>query len=379
MLPVKRRLPPMKKKETILEMDLEKKEDEVLVQPENVNQNNNQMPDYLRLAENQHTLQTFMRMRQRNIQDGAIKINIEPDDLANENVDLYENKGINLEPPVLNEKLANNVEYHIQSVNKNRFFKLPKAGVERIEKKEKKKRAPAIAERAKEIPPEVNEKKALELLQIATEEEMFNKFDIQLRAHIKNLNNKITLLFLVAGGLLAGASLLNMLLLLQYLDYDQFINSYSYSAREIFNFIHAFTFCTLVGNGLKFLSNYKRCKFFNSDNMSMSAFDISSVYKLKRSMLFSGVIVFCILILNLVSTVIFAIMLSLSPYVPMINYQKYTSSELITQNQFSLFSTLFTVCNILAMIIFILNIFDLDLLRDDESESKGDEMSDDPK
>ena len=259
MLPVKRRLPPMKKRETINEREEDKKEDENLIVPDNRNNDQNQLPDYLRMAESQHTLQTFMRMRQRNLQDGAIKINIEPDDLANENIDLYENKGINLEPPVLNEKLANNVEYYIQSVNKNMYFKIPKESGEHIEKK-KKKAAPLPTPEAKELPHEINEKKALELLQKATEDEMFKKFDIQLRAHIKNLSSKITLLFLVAGGLLAGASLLNVLLLLQYIDYDTFVNSYSYSAREIFNFIHAFTFCTLVGNGLKFLSAYKRCK-----------------------------------------------------------------------------------------------------------------------
>jgi hypothetical protein len=146
-------------------------------------------------------------------------------------------------------------------VNKNMYFKIPKESGENIEKK-KKKAAPLPTSEMKELPLDINEKKALELLQKATEDEMFKKFDIQLRAHIKNLSSKITLLFLVAGGLLAGASLLNILLLIQYIDYDTFVNSYSYSAREIFNFIHAFTFCTLVGNGLKFLSAYKRCKLF---------------------------------------------------------------------------------------------------------------------
>jgi hypothetical protein len=70
-------------------------------------------------------------------------------------------------------------------------------------------------------------------------------------------------------------------------------------------------------------------------------------------------------------------MLSLSPYVPKINYQKYTSSELITNTQFSLFTSLFLVCNFLSMIIFILNIFDLDLLRDEEDIEE--EISDDTK
>jgi hypothetical protein len=259
MLPVKRRLPPMKKRVTNQEREEDRREDENLIVPENRNNDLNQLPDYLRMADSQHNLQTFMRMRQRNLQDGAIKINIEPDDIANENVDLYENKGINLEPPVLNEKLANNVEYHIQSVNKDRYFKIPKESGEHIEKKKKRAVVRQVTE-TKEIPSEINEKKALELLQKATEDEMFKKFDIQLKSHIKNLTNKITLLFLVAGGLLAGASLLNILLLLQFIDYETFVNSYSYSAREIFNFIHAFTFCTLVGNGLKFLSAYKRCK-----------------------------------------------------------------------------------------------------------------------
>lgn len=267
MLPTKRRLPPMRRKDQARDLQDEQYDKEIeneeinQIQPQ-TNPVNNNIPEFLKLSENQHTMQTFIRMRQRNIQDGAIKINIEPDDLANENVDLYENKGINLEMPVLNDKLARNVEYYIQGLNKNKFFKLPKEGVEQIEKKKIKKKRKTEKVINEKDQPILNEKKALELLQKATEEEMFNKFDIQLRAHIKNLTSKITLLFLVAGGLLAGASLLNILLLLQYIDYSQFIITYSYSAREIFNFIHAFTFCTLVGNGLKFLSAYKRCKYF---------------------------------------------------------------------------------------------------------------------
>lgn len=75
-------------------------------------------------------------------------------------------------------------------------------------------------------------------------------------------------------------------------------------------------------------------------------------------------------------------MVALAQYVPAINYQKYVfeNEELISQSTFRLYSTLFTICNIISMLIFILNIFDLDLLRDDESEvNAGEDVSDDPK
>jgi len=58
-----------------------------------------------------------------------------------------------------------------------------------------------------------------------------------------------------------GISLINLLLLYQYLNFADFIKTYSSSIREIFNFTHTLTFGSLVGTGMKFLSSYKKCKF----------------------------------------------------------------------------------------------------------------------
>ena len=59
-------------------------------------------------------------------------------------------------------------------------------------------------------------------------------------------------------------------------------------------------------------------------------------------------------------------MLYLSSYIPLINYTKYSTKQLIENDSFVLFATLFTVCNIISILIFILNIFDLDVLRENE-------------
>ena len=50
----------------------------------------------------------------RHLADGAVNLNIENDDLANDNYGLYDDKTINLEKPKINENISKeNTEYYI--------------------------------------------------------------------------------------------------------------------------------------------------------------------------------------------------------------------------------------------------------------------------
>jgi hypothetical protein len=158
------------------------------------------LPEFLRSIDNEQLLQTYQRMRDRNFLDGAVQLNVEPDDIANDNLELYDNKGINVEPPLLNENLACEKEYYVQSVSKGKYYRIPKEGVDKLQRKVKKKSEPV----KKEL---ITEKRVLDI-QKETEDEIFNKFDRQLKIVINDLSNKITLIFLVAGGFLAGKALL---------------------------------------------------------------------------------------------------------------------------------------------------------------------------
>jgi len=103
-----------------------------------------------------------------------------------------------------------------------------------------------------------------------------------------------------------GISLIHLLLLFEYNNYDNFLLMYSNTAREIFNFTHAFTFGSLVGNGIKFLSAYKRCKikiiYYILDKLSaFQYFEAASITSMKKSMIFSGIILTCKIIITIVS------------------------------------------------------------------------------
>jgi hypothetical protein len=155
------------------------------------------LPEFLRAIDNDQLLQTYQRMRDRNLLDGAVQLNVEPDDIANDNIELYDNKGINLDLPLLNEHLAREKEYYIQSISKDRYYKIPKEGIEKLEKRGK------IQKKVEVKKEEGRVTKALDV-QRETEDEIFNNFDKQLKQVINDLSNKITLLFLVVGGFLAG-------------------------------------------------------------------------------------------------------------------------------------------------------------------------------
>lgn len=227
-----------------------------------------EFPEFLRTANNEQYLQMFIRMRQRHNADGAVSLHVDADDIADQNLELYNNKGINIEPPLINENLADNVEYYIESVNRDEYYKIPKKVAEELDKekdleKPEERGRKNIDEKTgkgltKSIEDVIKRPKKFSDLGRATEDELFVAFDLKLTEIINKTSNKVSLLFLFAQGLLAGVSLVNILLLFQYVNFSSFLTVYSYNVREIFNFTHFLTFGSLVGNGIKFISCYKR-------------------------------------------------------------------------------------------------------------------------
>jgi hypothetical protein len=206
--------------------------------------NDMDIPEFLKKIDNEQYLQMYIRMRQRHLADGAVSLMIENEDLADQNIELYDNKGINLEQVQINENIADHVEYYLESLNRDKFLKISKSFYKSEEETKEKEDT------------EVKLKKPIKRI---TEDLLFQQFDQELTKIITKTSEKVSLIFLFAQGLLAGISLINILLLLQYSNYLNFLSSYSNNVREIFNFTHALTFISLVGNGIKFISTYKRC------------------------------------------------------------------------------------------------------------------------
>ena len=210
-------------------------------------------------------------MRQRHYADGAVSLNLDSDDIADQNLDLYDNKGINIEAPIINENLADNVGYYIEGVNRDQFFKISKIVMDMENMNTNKNKINNMNLNKNKIMKEENKMKIYDKnigpdgkkqfdIGRATEDQIFSEFDLKLTQIINKTSNKVSLIFLFAQGLLAGVSLVNILLLLQYTNFTAFLNIYSFNVREIFNFTHALTFGSLTGNGIKFISAFKRCK-----------------------------------------------------------------------------------------------------------------------
>jgi len=174
-----------------------------------------EIPEFLLRPENDHYFQSYMRMRLRNITDGAIVINLESDDIANNRVDLYDNKGINVSLPALNENLARNVDYLIENINRDKFIKIPKQTVMKMQRMEKieveKRKYKAIVGKDEKIIPKLDTNVDIHRI---TEDEMFEAFDRNLTEVINKTANKISLLFLVIQGLLAGKKFFSIFIFL---------------------------------------------------------------------------------------------------------------------------------------------------------------------
>ena len=351
-----------------------------VVQPQ---QNYNPFP-----MQNFESIQLQRRLRMRHMADGAVNLNIENDDLANDNYGLYDDKTINLEKPKINENISKeNTEYYIESIHHDQFFKITQTEKSEEEKKKALESKSAVGElegtkkskkkkkkkKTEEEEEEEIQKKPLtsyELQQI-TEKKIFDKFDDELSTVISKTISKVSLLFLFTQGLLAGMAILNIVLFMMYDNYDTFIQVYAHMAREMFNIFHTLTFASLVGNGIKFITALQK---YNLIKRKFNANNMSTFTLLRKNMIFSG-------ILLVLFTVTFGIEIYLATKIMNINYIKcpeptqvteanYTEfrDNLMNESNFKNFKTMYLAADFIVIVLFILNIFDVNLKDDSEEK-----------
>ena len=378
----------------------------------NTNNNNEQQDDAGAGAVNNYsqfqsheTNQLIRRMRRRHYADGAVNINVEQDDLSNDNYSLYDDKYINFEKPKINENITkDNTEHYIESIHHDQFFKItqpeqPKTITDTalqgpstlIPQSQMQSQSQTVAhpQTSSAVVAPVSKKKkkktkkqkqpltTYELSKI-TENKIFEKFDEELNEVINKTTSKVSLLFLFTQGLLAGMGLLHFLLLC-FCDkdnYEEFKKIYPKMSYWSFQIYHTLIFASLVGNGIKFITAYQKYNLiknkFNSSNMSTFSL-------LRKNMIFSG-------ILLILFTIVFAgeIYLStqlLKVYVlgclnDKVTNDKGTIDDDIKNNRKELFEgydrfssrfkTIHMIIDIVVIVLFILNIFDLNLKEDSE-------------
>jgi hypothetical protein len=302
--------------------------------------------------------------------DGAVNLQIEDDDLQNDRYELYENQDINFEKPKINENISKeNTDYYIESIHHNRYIKIEKQK-EKTEEIKPPEAAPGQISQIEEPKPQKEilkakkHKKPLTAYEIGkiTEKKMFEKFENELSEVIDKTISKVTIIFLFTSALLSGMGLLNMVYLMTYEEYISFRNNYANSVMLIYEIFHALTFASLVGNGIKFIMAYKRYDVMASRFNKSS---ISVFTDLRRKMIFSGVLL-CLF------TITFILEIYLGTLIQLFNYIKcpkekgdFDSSNDSYNNfkkkDFDKFRAVHIVVDILVIIIFILNIFDVNV------------------
>ena len=288
------------------------------------------------------------RIRERHREDFAITISPNREDLVSEDAKLYDNKDINLEAPKIKENIdLANTEFYIE--------------IKQIKKEEQKKeeimgetKKPGSKKRKK-----VKKISAYEQAQ-ALENKLFNKFDKELTDVITKTLSKVTLIFLFAQGLLAGMGLLHILINLTYDSYREFLNQLAHMIIIMFNIFHALTFTSLVGNGIKFVSSYQKYKIISLQINN----NISEFTRLRQNMIFSGVLLVCF-------TIVFALEVYLATFIQEINLIKCSTEATInlTEDDFLPFKYIHIILDFVVIILFILNIFDLNIQDDNSNEA----------
>jgi len=183
-------------------------------------------------------------MRLRNFTDGAVSINLQMDDISN-NIELYDHKGINLEPYTFNEKVVDNHEAYVESLHLQQYFKIQPVKKDPTDKKDPTKPKKIMIQ--DKVTKDFGKEKVRR-----TEDDIYEKFEKEMQEMISRVSNRIAIFFLFAQGLLAGICLTNIFLLYEFQTLTDFTSFYSLFAREIFDFIYLFTFISLIGNGVKF-------------------------------------------------------------------------------------------------------------------------------
>ncbi len=316
---------------------------------DSIRKKNSGDPDYIK---------KYRRIRDRHQEDFAISLSPNQEDIISEDVRLYDNKDIHLETQKMKENMGfENTEYYIESIHHDQYYK-----INQIRKEEKK--PEEILGEAK-----VGQKKrrrsvhkkftALEQAQ-ALENKLYNKFDKELTDVITRTLSKVTIIFLFAQGLLAGMGLLHVILFLTYDDYESFLSLLSRMIIILYNIFHALTFISLVGNGIKFVSSYQK---YNIMNLQIHG-NNNEFMRLRRDMIFSG-------ILLVFFTVVFGFEVYLATFIQHINLNKCSKNEnlIISEKEFDKFKYIHIVLDFVVIILFILNIFDLNIQEDKSDQS----------
>ena len=312
--------------------------------------NKNTDPDFIR---------KYRKLRNRHQEDFAISLVPNSEDIISEDTHLYENKEINLEAQKIKEIIGlENTEFYIESIHHDQYYKINQI------KKEEKQKEEILGDQSK-ISPKKRRKSthkiftALEQAQLL-ENKLYNKFDKELTDVITKTLSKVTIIFLFAQGLLAGMGLLHVILFLTYDEYEQFLYLLSRMIIILYDIFHALTFTSLVGNGIKFVSSYQK---YNIMNLQIHG-NNNEFMRLRRDMIFSG-------ILLVFFTVVFGFEVYLATFIQKINLNKcYNVPEggdfnndiiYMDESEFKNFKYCHIVIDFVVIILFILNIFDLNI------------------
>ena len=311
--------------------------------------NKNTDPDFIR---------KYRKLRNRHQEDFAITLVPNSEDIISEDTHLYENKEINLETQKMKDIIGlENTEFYIESIHHDQYYKINQIKKEENTKEE----ILGLGDQSK-----VSIKKrrksthklftALEQAQ-ALENKLYHKFDKELTDVITKTLSKVTIIFLFAQGLLAGMGLLHVILFLTYDEYKQFLYLLSRMIIILYDIFHALTFTSLVGNGMKFVSSYQK---YNIMNLQIHG-NNNEFMRLRRDMIFSG-------ILLVFFTVVFGFEVYLATFIQKINLNKCYNSDgdisskiYIDEDEFKNFKYCHIVLDFVVIILFILNIFDLNI------------------
>ena len=309
------------------------------------------------------------KLRERHREDYAISLMPNREDVISEDARLYDNKDINLEAPKIKENIdLENTEFYIESIHHDQYYKINQI------KKEEEKKEEILGETKKAgVKKRKKTQKKLTAYEqaLAMENKLYFKFDKELTDVITKTLSKVTLIFLFAQGLLAGMGLLHILITLTYKIFETFLKQLAEMIIVMFSIFHALTFTSLVGNGIKFFSSYQKYKIISLQiNNNLSEFT-----RLRQNMIFSGILLVCF-------TVVFGFEIFLVTYVQRINLNKClsdgTADELplsnkliiMSESDFGPFKYIYITVDIIVIILFILNIFDLNIQDENNDTAK---------
>lgn len=316
-------------------------------------QNNNIDSDFIRKKN---------KIRERHIEDYAISLAPNREDIVSEDIKLYENKDINLEAPKIKENIdLENTEFYIESIHHDQYYK-----INQIKKEEKKKEEILGDSKKGGVKKRKKTQKKLTAYEqaMALENKLYMKFDKELTDIITKTLSKVTLIFLFAQGLLAGMGLLHILINLTYKNFETFLNQLAPMIIIMYSIFHALTFVSLVGNGIKFFSSYQKYKIISLQISN----NLSEFTKLRQNMIFSGILLVCF-------SVVFALEIFLATYVQKINLNSCMNDPndaniKLKEDEFNPFKYTHIALDFIVIILFILNIFDLNVQDENNENNK---------